>query len=39
VPDGTARLRFTFTSLHKNEDIERLAHIVRSRILQRHAAE
>jgi len=39
VPDGTARLRFTFTAQHKDEDIERLAQIVRGRILQREAAE
>jgi 8-amino-7-oxononanoate synthase len=33
VPDGTARLRLTFTALHPDEEIERLAHIVRDRIL------
>lgn len=33
VPEGTARLRFTFTALHDDSDIERLAGIVRSRLL------
>ena len=33
VPEGTARLRFTFTALHEDADIEKLAGIVRSRIL------
>lgn len=33
VPEGTARLRFTFTALHADTDIERLAGIVRSRLL------
>lgn len=33
VPEGTARLRFTFTALHADADIERLAGLVRSRIL------
>ena len=33
VPEGTARLRFTFTALHADSEIERLAGIVRSRIL------
>jgi 8-amino-7-oxononanoate synthase len=33
VPEGTARLRFTFTALQDDTDIERLAGIVRSRIL------
>ena len=33
VPEGTARLRFTFTALHEDTDIERLAGLVRSRIL------
>lgn len=33
VPDGTARLRLTFTALHPMDEIERLATIVRNRIL------
>jgi 8-amino-7-oxononanoate synthase len=33
VPDGTARLRLTFTALHPDEEIERLADVVRSKIL------
>ena len=33
VPAGTARLRFTFTAQHSPVDIERLAAIVRARIL------
>jgi len=33
VPEGTARLRITFTALQDDTDIERLAGIVRSRIL------
>ncbi|MEQ8268734.1 MAG: 8-amino-7-oxononanoate synthase [Parvibaculum sp.] len=39
VPEGTARLRFTFTAEHDDADIARLATIVRERILQRRAAE
>lgn len=39
VPEGTARLRFTFTAEHDDADIARLAKIVRERILQRRAAE
>jgi 8-amino-7-oxononanoate synthase len=39
VPAGTARLRFTFTAEHSDEDILRLAGLVRDRILPRHAAE
>jgi 8-amino-7-oxononanoate synthase len=35
VPAGTARLRFTFTAGHPDAEIERLAGIVRSRILGR----
>jgi 8-amino-7-oxononanoate synthase len=35
VPPGTARLRFTFTAQHPDEDIERLADLVRTRILAR----
>ena len=33
VPEGTARLRITFTALQDDTDIERLAGIVRSRLL------
>jgi 8-amino-7-oxononanoate synthase len=33
VPPGTARLRFAFTAQHPDEAIERLAGIVRSRVL------
>lgn len=33
VPMGTARLRFTFSAAHKDADIDRLADLVRSRIL------
>ena len=33
VPAGTARLRFTFSAAHRRADIERLADIVRTRIL------
>ncbi|HUD86895.1 MAG TPA: 8-amino-7-oxononanoate synthase [Xanthobacteraceae bacterium] len=33
VPAGTARLRFAFTAQHPEHDIERLAGIVRSRVL------
>lgn len=33
VPEGTARLRFTFTADHEDADIMRLADIVRSRIM------
>ena len=39
VPQGTARLRFTFTALHKDEDIDRLADLVRTQILNKRAAE
>lgn len=39
VPAGTARLRFTFTAAHRDEDIARLAALVRARILPRRAAE
>jgi 8-amino-7-oxononanoate synthase len=35
VPVGTARLRFTFTAQHPDSEIERLADIVRSRIVRR----
>jgi len=33
VPAGTARLRFAFTAQHPDHEIERLADIVRARIL------
>lgn len=33
VPAGTARLRFTFTAAHSDAEIERLADIVRTRVL------
>jgi 8-amino-7-oxononanoate synthase len=33
VPEGTARLRFAFTAGHPDDEIARLAHIVRGRIL------
>jgi 8-amino-7-oxononanoate synthase len=35
VPAGTARLRFTFTAQHPDDEIERLAELVRRRILTR----
>ena len=35
VPAGTARLRFAFTALHPDADIERLADVVRMRVLRR----
>jgi 8-amino-7-oxononanoate synthase len=35
VPVGTARLRLTFTALHPDYEIERLADVVRERILRR----
>jgi 8-amino-7-oxononanoate synthase len=34
VPEGTARLRITFSALHEDSDIERLAQVVRTRILR-----
>jgi 8-amino-7-oxononanoate synthase len=34
VPAGTARLRFAFTAQHPDADIERLADIVRGRVLR-----
>jgi 8-amino-7-oxononanoate synthase len=37
VPAGTARLRFAFTAAHPDKDIERLADVVRRRILKRNA--
>ena len=33
VPEGTARLRLTFTALHSGDDISRLATVFRERIL------
>jgi 8-amino-7-oxononanoate synthase len=33
VPEGTARLRFAFTAQHPDDEIERLADIVRHRVL------
>ena len=39
VPDGKARLRVTFTAAHKDEDIARLAEIIRTRILEAADAE
>ena len=39
VPQGTARLRFTFTAEHDAADIARLASLVRERIIPRKAAE
>jgi 8-amino-7-oxononanoate synthase len=35
VPPGTARLRLTFTAQHPDEEIERLADLVRTRIFAR----
>jgi 8-amino-7-oxononanoate synthase len=37
VPADTTRLRFTFTAAHPDEEIERLAGIVRDRILEQPA--
>ena len=37
MPPGTARLRLTFTAQHPDDEIERLAEIVRTRILARSA--
>jgi 8-amino-7-oxononanoate synthase len=37
VPAGTARLRFTFTAQHPDDEIGRLAELVRADILQRAA--
>jgi len=39
VPEGTARLRFTFTAQHKNTDIDRLADLVRTHVLSKAAAQ
>ncbi|MDE1969690.1 MAG: 8-amino-7-oxononanoate synthase, partial [Alphaproteobacteria bacterium] len=33
VPEGTARLRFAFTAGHADADIDRLAALVRERVL------
>jgi 8-amino-7-oxononanoate synthase len=35
VPEGTARLRLAFTARHPDAEIDRLAHVVRSRVLAR----
>jgi 8-amino-7-oxononanoate synthase len=35
VPDGTARLRLAFSALHDDADVERLADLVRTRVLER----
>ena len=34
VPDGTARLRATFTAAHEDADIKRLADILKTRVLE-----
>lgn len=39
VPEGTARLRFTFTAKHSDADIAHLATIVREKIMTKRAAE
>jgi 8-amino-7-oxononanoate synthase len=33
VPEGTARLRLTFTAQHPDDEVERLAEVVRTRVL------
>jgi len=33
VPDGTARLRITFCAGHTEDDIDRLAGVIRKRVL------
>jgi len=33
VPDGTARLRVTFTAAHDDADVARLAELIRKRVL------
>jgi 8-amino-7-oxononanoate synthase len=33
VPAGTARLRLTFTAQHPDDEIERLAEVMRTRVL------
>ena len=35
VPEGTARLRFAFNALHPDDELERLAALMRDRILER----
>ena len=35
VPEGTARLRFAFSAIHPDGEIERLARVVRKHILER----
>jgi 8-amino-7-oxononanoate synthase len=35
VPEGTARLRLTFTAAHPDNEVERLADVVRTKILAR----
>jgi 8-amino-7-oxononanoate synthase len=35
VPEGTARLRITFTAAHADDEVERLADLVRTKILAR----
>lgn len=35
VPAGTARLRLAFSALHRDDDVARLADLVRTRVLQR----
>jgi 8-amino-7-oxononanoate synthase len=35
VPEGTARLRLSFSALHPDAEIERLAEVVRTRVLAR----
>jgi len=39
VPEGTARLRFTFTAQHADADIDRLADLVRTHVLRKVAAQ
>ena len=38
MPAGTARLRLTFTAQHPDEEIERLAALVRTGILEQTPA-
>ena len=38
VPEGTARLRFTFAAGHREEDICRLAQLVRDQVMPRRVA-
>ncbi|MBT6406241.1 MAG: aminotransferase class I/II-fold pyridoxal phosphate-dependent enzyme, partial [Rhodospirillaceae bacterium] len=33
VPDGTARLRITFSANHEERDVDRLAELIRERVL------